>query len=91
MTPEQPIPSATLRNQRSISRAFARMAATEDGKRIIAHIEAVTGWDEAGPPSGDDNPLQFWTGQRSVVKLFRDQISKGKKLLANPDTEDDEH
>lgn len=79
-----------LRSQRSIARAAYRIGLTDDGKLLKAHIERTIGWDEAGPADPSTQSLQFWTGQRSVVKLLRDLSTKGKTLLDNPDTEEDE-
>jgi hypothetical protein len=78
-----------LRGERTIARSFARMAATDDGKRIIAYLKGQIGWDEAGPTDPATESLQFWTGQRSVVKLVIDQTARGSALLADPnDTEE---
>lgn len=88
MDPNEP---KKLRKERNITRAFSRFAASKDGQTILAYIEKQTGWHEAGPANPATESLQFWTGQRSVVKLFHDSIKKGKTALGidEPDETED--
>lgn len=70
-----------LRAERNVARAAARIAASRDGQVVMAYLERVIGWDEAGPPGPEMHAIHFWTGQRSVVKLLRDQVVKGGRVV----------
>jgi len=72
-----------------IARRWARIANTDDGKAVIEDLKKQINWDEAGPASAaDEHPLHFWIGQRSAIKYILENISTGKDLSENNETDE---
>ena len=79
--PDEDLRDKLTERDRVECRAFARVFSTADGKILLESIKRDIGWDEAGPIDRDtENPIIFWTGQRSVIWGIMHKISMGKRL-----------
>lgn len=63
---------------RAIERAFARLFATEDGRIVLSHLQAVTFQRALGPASPDEQ-LRYAEGQRSLVAMILRLIDRGRQ------------
>ena len=61
----------------NIERAFARLFATQDGKRILAHLCSITFMRASGPDAGTDI-LRHNEGQRALMTQILRLIEQGK-------------
>ena len=63
---------------RAIERAFARLFSTEDGRLVLAHLQAVTFQRALGSASPDEQ-LRYAEGQRSLVAMILRLIDRGRQ------------
>lgn len=71
-----PGPSKT--EARDIERAFARLFTTDDGRKVLAHLQAMTFQRALGPGCADQQ-LRYLEGQRSLVATILRLIDRGRK------------
>ncbi len=64
-------------DQRDIEKTFARLFATEDGQKVLAHLQATT-FQRAFGPSTADEQLRYVEGQRSLVATILRLIDRGR-------------
>ncbi len=80
------------RQTRIEARQFSRLFSTPDGKAVVASLKRTFNWDEAGPMGAtSEQPIFFWTGQRSVIKAILDTISLGERLSEKPNQKHDDN
>lgn len=63
--------------QREIERTFARVFATDDGKKVLAWLQVMTFQKVNGINSSDDQ-LRYTEGQRSLVASILRLIDRGR-------------
>lgn len=60
-----------------IERAFARLFATQDGKRVLSYLCGITFMRACGPDAGE-NILRHNEGQRALMTQILRLIDQGK-------------
>jgi len=63
--------------QRDIEKSFARLFATDDGQKVLSHLQVLT-FQRALGPSTSDEQLRFTEGQRSLVATILRLIDRGR-------------
>lgn len=63
--------------QREIERCFARLFATDDGKKVLAWLQVITFQRAQGINSSDDQ-LRYTEGQRSLMASILRLIDRGR-------------
>lgn len=63
---------------REVEKAFARLFATQDGQKVLAHLQVMTFQRALGPASPDEQ-LRYMEGQRSMVATILRLIDRGRK------------
>jgi len=53
-------------DQKSIEKSFAKVFASEDGKKVLAYLQHIT-FNRAHSPDTDYKNLYFYEGQRALV------------------------
>ena len=61
-----------------MERAFARLFLTQDGRRVLGYLQAVT-FQRALGPSAPDEQLRYMEGQRAMVATILRLIDRGRK------------
>lgn len=64
--------------QQDIERIFARCFSTEDGKKVLAHLQVMT-FSRAYGPDASDQHLRYAEGQRALVANILRLIDRGRK------------
>ena len=62
---------------REIEKAFARLFASEDGQKVLSHLQAIT-FQRALGPSVADEQLRYLEGQRAMVATILRLIDRGR-------------
>lgn len=76
LTYAQPEPSKL--EMRELEKAFARLFSTDDGQRVLAHLQVLTFQRALGPGVADEQ-LRYIEGQRSMVATILRLIDRGRK------------
>ena len=76
LTYAQPEPGKL--EMREIEKAFARLFATDDGQRVLAHLQVLTFQRALGPGVAEEQ-LRYIEGQRSMVATILRLIDRGRK------------
>lgn len=63
---------------REIEKAFARLFASNDGQKVLAHLQVITFQRALGPGVGDDQ-LRYLEGQRAMIATILRLIDRGRK------------
>jgi len=63
--------------QHDIERSFARLFTTDDGQRVLSHLQVLT-FQRALGPSTSDEQLRYTDGQRSLVATILRLIDRGR-------------
>jgi hypothetical protein len=71
-------PDPNKMEMREIEKAFARLFASDDGQKVLAHLQVVTFQRALGPDSGDAQ-LRYLEGQRAMVATILRLIDRGRK------------
>jgi hypothetical protein len=66
------------REARDIERLYARLFSSEDGRRVLAHLQAVTFGRALGPASPDAQ-LRHMEGQRAMVATILRLVDRGRQ------------
>ena len=61
-----------------LARAFARCFSSDDGRRVLAHLQSLTMERSLGPDS-TDNLLRHLEGQRQLVSYMTKQVERGRR------------
>ena len=64
--------------QREIARSFSRLFSSQDGQRVLAHLQVMTFHRVLGPGS-EDVQLRYLEGQRALVATILRLIDKGRE------------
>lgn len=67
----------TVLDNRDTERAFARLFTSEDGQRVLGHLQAMTFQRALGPDTSDQQ-LRYLEGQRALVASILRLIDKGR-------------
>jgi hypothetical protein len=62
---------------RDIEKSFARVFASDDGKRVLSHLQAITFCRALGAESSDQS-LRYAEGQRALVATILRMIDRGR-------------
>ena len=65
-------------SQQDIERLFARVFSTEDGKKILAHLQVMT-FSRAYGPDATDQTLRYAEGQRALVANILRLVDRGRQ------------
>ncbi|MBI1301332.1 MAG: hypothetical protein GC137_06700 [Alphaproteobacteria bacterium] len=65
---------------REIEKAFARLFSSEDGQKVLSHLQSVT-FERALGAASPDQHLRYVEGQRSLVATILRLIDRGKKPI----------
>ena len=76
LTYAQPEPGKL--EMREVEKSFARLFATDDGQRVLAHLQVLTFQRALGPGVADEQ-LRYIEGQRSMVATILRLIDHGRK------------
>ncbi len=64
--------------QREIEKAYSRLFASEDGQKVLAHLQVLTFHRALGPTTSDEQ-LRYIEGQRSLVATILRLVDRGRK------------
>ena len=64
--------------QRDIERSYTRLFSSDDGQKILAHLQVMT-FHRALGPGADDAQLRYMEGQRSLVATILRLIDRGRQ------------
>jgi len=76
LTYAQPEPGKI--EMREVEKSFARLFASDDGQRVLAHLQVLTFQRALGPGVADEQ-LRYIEGQRSMVATILRLIERGRK------------
>lgn len=76
LTYAQPDPAKN--EMREIEKAFTRLFSTDDGQKVLAHLQILT-FQRALGPGVADQQLRYVEGQRSMVATILRLIDRGRK------------
>lgn len=62
---------------RDMERCFTRLFASEDGQKVLSHLQIVT-FHRALGAEVDDKQLRYIEGQRSLVSLILKMVERGR-------------
>ena len=62
---------------REIEKAFTRLFLTEDGQKVLAHLQTMT-FQRALGPNVADQELRYLEGQRSMIATILRLIDRGR-------------
>ena len=62
---------------REVEKSFARLFAGDDGRRVLAHLQAVTFCRALGPESSEES-LRYAEGQRALMATILRMIDRGR-------------
>jgi len=65
-------------SQQDVERIFARCFSSEDGKKVLAHLQVMT-FSRAYGPDASDQQLRYAEGQRALVANILRLIDRGRK------------
>ena len=66
------------REMRDIEKAFARLFSSEDGQKVLSHLQVIT-FQRALSHSSPEQQLRYVEGQRSLVATILRLIDRGRK------------
>jgi hypothetical protein len=70
-------PEPNKTDQRDIEKSFARVFSSEDGQKVLAHLQVLTFQRAFGPGVSDDH-LRYTEGQRAMVATILRLIDRGR-------------
>ncbi|MGH1403632.1 MAG: hypothetical protein ACRBDL_05265 [Alphaproteobacteria bacterium] len=73
-------PSRTAQELREIEKVCARLFSSEDGQKVLAHLQDITFCRVLGA-SAQDGHLRYVEGQRALVATLLRLIDRGKHPL----------
>ena len=63
---------------RDIEKSFARLFTTDDGQKVLSHLQVMTFQRALGPSAADDQ-LRYLEGQRAMIATILRLIDRGRK------------
>lgn len=70
-------PDLDASQRREIEKAFARLFASDDGRKVMSHLQAITFGRALGPASPDAH-LRYIEGQRALIATILRLIDRGR-------------
>ncbi len=64
-------------SQQDVERLFARVFSSEDGRKILAHLQVMT-FSRAYGPDASDQQLRYAEGQRALVANILRLVDRGR-------------
>lgn len=64
-------------SQQDIERVFARLFSSDDGQKVLAHLQVMT-FSRAYGPDATDQTLRYAEGQRALVANILRLIDRGR-------------
>jgi len=64
--------------QQDIERIFARLFSSDDGRKVLAHLQVIT-FSRAYGPDASDQQLRYAEGQRALVANILRLVDRGRK------------
>ena len=71
------IPEPAKFEMREIEKSYARLFATDDGRRVLAHLQTITFHRALGAATSDEQ-IRYAEGQRSLVATILRLIDSGR-------------
>lgn len=71
------LPDLSRFEMREIEYAFARLFSTEDGRKVLAHLQAITFQRALGAATSDEQ-IRYAEGQRSLVATILRLADRGR-------------
>lgn len=62
---------------RDVERAFTRLFLSEDGQKVLAHLQTIT-FQRALGPDVNDGELRYVEGQRAMIATILRLIDRGR-------------
>lgn len=62
---------------REIEKSFARLFSSEDGQKVLSHLQVMTFQRALGPTTSDEQ-LRYTEGQRAMVATILRLIDRGR-------------
>ena len=62
---------------RDIERSFTRLFASDDGQKVLAHLQTIS-FQRALGPGAPDEQLRYLEGQRAMVATILRLIDRGR-------------
>jgi hypothetical protein len=72
-------PTPGRMDMQDIERTYARLFASDDGQKVLAHLQVMT-FHRAMGPSCPDEQLRYMEGQRAMVASILRLIDRGRTL-----------
>ncbi len=63
--------------QRDIEKSFARLFTSDDGQKVLAHLQVMT-FQRAYGPDSNESQLRYAEGQRALVAAILRLIDRGR-------------
>lgn len=63
---------------REVEKAFTRLFSTDDGQKVLSHLQMLTFQRALGPTTADEH-LRYIEGQRSLMATILRLIDRGRK------------
>lgn len=63
---------------REVEKAFARLFLSDDGQKVLSHLQVIT-FNRALGPTSPEEQLRYLEGQRSLVATILRLIDRGRK------------
>jgi|GEM_PF-916235 len=74
------LPDPKADELREIEKAFTRLFSTDDGQKVLSHLQTITFQRALGPTTADEH-LRYIEGQRSLMATILRLIDRGRKPL----------
>lgn len=71
------LPDLSRFELRDIERTFARVFSTDDGRKVLAHLQAITFQRALGAATPDEQ-IRYAEGQRSLMAAILRLIDRGR-------------
>lgn len=72
------VPEPSKIELRDLERAFTRLFSTDDGKKVLSYLHAVTFMRAAGMDT-PDSVLRYMEGQRALLAMILRMIDRGRQ------------
>lgn len=72
------LPEPAKLEMREIEKSFARLFTTDDGRRVLAHLQVITFQRALGAATPDEQ-IRYAEGQRSLVATILRLIDRGRQ------------
>ncbi len=71
------LPEPVRMEAKDLEKTFARLFATDDGKKVLGHLNGIT-FMRTAPPDAPDHMLRHLEGQRSLLTVIIRLIERGR-------------